>query len=461
MRRVTAALAAGVLLTLFTAAAPGMAHEQDAPRDGAAAELLENFEHIYNFGTGESADAEGTDLDFWTAEVPLRDYATGDFVDEEGNPLPTEDADGNPIEAEPILAERDFAVAGSWSVGARIFDITDPDEPRFVSEVECEQVRNDPAVKQFTDADGNSLWLLALAKDDFGGPICLRQPRIGDNHNAGITVYDVTDPYEWSAMYSVQFEGGAHNFTFHPTQPFGWAATGDLPGALGPPLGFNWVPIIDFRDPNAPTISRIDVPAGGPHDLEFSADGTRAYVAAENHYEIYDTTDPANPTLIGGTPNIGSYAHGVFPTPDKSMMITNNESLVLGGFFVEGSGVCPGEGLAFYDIEGAAESAPVLHGYYAPQQVEPLTGPCTSHFGKVADNNHVITIGWYTLGSRVVDFANRTLPQEVGAAVLEGSNAWSAKFYQGPYLYVGDINRGFDVFKWTGEGPAPWENTTS
>lgn len=458
MRRFATVLAAGVLLTLFTSAEPVMAHEDGSPSGGAAAQMLENFEHIYNFDRDSGTDAEGTDLDFWTAQVPLRNYATGELVDENGIPLPTEDEEGNPIEPEPIVAERDFAVVGVYDVGARIFDITDPEQPQFVAQVACEQVRNDPAVKRFTDTEGNEIWLLALAKDDFGGPICLRTPRFGQNHGAGITVYDVTDPYEWEPLYSVQFEGGAHNFTFHPTQPFGWASTGDLPGALGPPLGFNWIPIIDFTDPHNPQTSTIELPAGGPHDLEFSADGTRAYVAAENHYEIYDTTDPADPTLIGGTPNIGSYAHGVFPTPDKKIMVTNNESLVLGGFFVDGSGVCPGEGLGFYDVSN--EAAPVPVGYYVPQVVDAPAGFCTSHFGKVADNNHVITIAWYTLGSRVVDFANPTLPEEVGAAVMEGSNAWSAKFYQGPYLYVGDINRGFDVFKWTGDGPAPWESAT-
>jgi hypothetical protein len=36
------------------------------------------------------------------------------------------------------------------------------------------------------------------------------------------------------------------------------------------------------------------------------------------------------------------------------------------------------------------------------------------------------------------------------------SNAWAAKFYRGPYVYVGDINRGFDVFRWSGDGDAPW-----
>lgn len=136
-------------------------------------------------------------------------------------------------------------------------------------------------------------------------------------------------------------------------------------------------------------------------------------------------------------------------------MITNNESLVLGGFLAPGA--CPGEGLGFYDVNGANEANPVFKGYYVPQEVIANPGYCTSHFGNVADNSHIISIGWYVLGARIVDFANPSAPEEIGVAQMKGSNVWSAKFYKGPYLYTGDFERGFDVFKWTGDGPAPWE----
>jgi hypothetical protein len=47
-------------------------------------------------------------------------------------------------------------------------------------------------------------------------------------------------------------------------------------------------------------------------------------------------------------------------------------------------------------------------------------------------------------------------PFELAGAVLEGTETWAAKFYKGPYVYAGDLGRGFDVFRWSGEGPAPW-----
>lgn len=428
------------------------ARGQEPPQAPGEPSFL-NMEHVFNFDPSpEGGDVySGTDLAFWTATVPLRDANGEKLLDAEGN---------------EILGQRDFAVVGGQPWGAHIFDITDPESATLVTQVDCNQTRNDPAVKMVVDTAGNERWLLALADDDFGGPPCIRSPIFGPRNNAGLSVFDVTDPYEWSALYTVQFPGGAHNFTFHPTEPFGWASNGDLPGALPPPaLGQDLIPIIDFTDPDAPRVSQVEFALGSPHDLEFSPDGERAYVAAENHYQIWDSTDPANPTMVAGpesgtTVNPGTYAHGAFVNPEKTIMVTNNESLALGGFFVAGSGVCPGEGLGFYDI-ASDESHPIPLGYFVP----PVIGrtderACTSHFGNVAPNGHVMSVAWYIAGARVVDFSNPSVPVEVAHAVMEDAEAWSAKTYKGPYLYVGDIVRGFDIFKWTGEGPAPWETPT-
>lgn len=270
--------------------------------------------------------------------------------------------------------------------------------------------------------------------------------------SGGIGVFDITDPYDWSLMYLLRTgHGGVHNFIFHPTEPYGYLSNGDLPG------GINQIPIVDFTDLDAPVVLTDRAQTlGGVHDIEFSPDGERAYAASENNYQIWDTTDPANPDLISMTPNVGSYAHGVFPSPDLELMVTNNESLVLGGFLVGGTGVCPGEGLASYDI--TSEEAPVGPlGYYTPDVVGPAGDrPCTSHFGRFAPGTKVLSMGWYIGGTRVVDWSDPTMPQEVAGAVLEDTNTWAAKFHEGPYVYAGDIGRGFDVFRWSGEGPAPW-----
>ena len=292
--------------------------EEAAPGD----EELVNFAHVYNFQTtGTPADGHATDLEFYTADVPKRNYETGELLDEAGDPLPAG--------ASPVIVTRDFTIMGSYNGGAWVFDITDPESVRFVRHIPCSQQQNDVQIKQL---DGR--WILALARDGGSNP-CVA-PRLGTAGAAGIAVFDVTDPYEFAPMYSFRTTGGAHNFTFHPTKPYGWVSTGDLPGAL------NHIPIVDFTDVAAPSLAADIEVEGGPHDISFSPDGDRAYVASENNFRIYDSTDPKAPVLISRTPNAGTYAHGFDPTPDGKIAVGTNESLALGGFFARG--VCPRRG---------------------------------------------------------------------------------------------------------------------
>jgi hypothetical protein len=330
---------------------------------------------------------------------------------------------------------------GSYGGGAWVFDITDPENVRFVTNIECNQTQNDVQIKQF-----GQRWILALARDGGTRP-CVAKTFNG-SAGAGIAVFDVSDPYSFQPMYSFRTEGGAHNFTFHPTKPFGWVSTGDLPGAL------NHIPIIDFTNVDEPTLAAdIDV-EGGPHDISFSPDGLRAFVASENNYRIYDTTDPKAPVLVSRVPNAGTYAHGYDPTPDRKIAIATNESLALGGFFAKG--VCPGEGMTFFSIEGTREQTPVPTGQFFANVQGPVPDnrACTGHVGKV-DNNTLVS-GWYIGGVRVVDFSNPNLPTEVGSAVMQGAEVWAAKWFKGPYIFAADMRRGFDVFRWTGSTPAPW-----
>lgn len=451
------------------------------PRDRQAAPAvgetdLFNLELVANFDFTAYADnddvkRQGTDLEFFTTETVVRD-ADGVVVGADG--LAGTDDDQLP-------ATRDFAVVGDHTDGAAVFDITDPEATYLASYITCPHPRADVGVLQFEDA-GTTRTLVAISRES--GALCfeaLEGGRVAGGEtgsNGGAGVFELTDPYAPEAVAGIEIgTGGAHNLAFHPTEPILYAWNGELPG------GVSTIQIVDLRDWAASGDLDDITPMVGPttlgsvHDGEFSPDGELMYVASENNYEIFDNSDPADPVRLGAfTPNPGTYAHGYFPTPDGSISITNNESLALGGFFANGSAVCPGEGLGFYDTSDPALPVGPVGVFVPPVQGSAVPGEgldsrdCTSHFGRVAPNGKVMTLGWYILGTRVVDFSDPTLPVEVAAATISradderdegrGSQVWSAKTYgDTPYIYVGDQERGFDVLRWAGPEAcevAPW-----
>jgi hypothetical protein len=440
----------------MVAASPSVAGQPPQREGTAVAEApgdrqLVNFEHVYNFTpTGPPLDQEGkgTDHEFYTATVPKRNYETGQLLDANGAPL----AAG----AAPVMEQRDFAIMGSYLGGAWIFDITDPESVQFVKNIPCNQTQNDIQIKQF-----GSRWVLALARDGNDKPCA--DPALGTATGGGIAVFDVTDPFNPTPMYSFRVVSGAHNFTFHPTKPYGWISHGDISGASGANYRAE-IPILDFTDVNNPVLAAtVSLGQGSPHDITFSADGQRAFVANENNFRIFDTTDPKAPVPVNSQiiPNQGTYAHGFDPTPDRKLAVTTNESLALGGFFAPSTAVCPGEGLAFYNVEGANERNPQRLGNFLASVQGPAppgdNRACTGHVGKLG--NKAMTLGWYIGGVRVVDYSNPAQPREVGIAVMPGAEVWSAKWYKGPYVYASDMRRGFDVFRWTGAQPPPWQDT--
>jgi hypothetical protein len=58
----------------------------------------------------------------------------------------------------------------------------------------------------------------------------------------------------------------------------------------------------------------------------------------------------------------------------------------------------------------------------------------------------LVFFGAYNAGLQVVDYRDPRRPRQVAEAIMPGATAWGAYYYQG-YVYVGDMARGLDVFK--------------
>nr|MDQ3579246.1 hypothetical protein [Actinomycetota bacterium] len=76
---------------------------------------------------------------------------------------------------------------------------------------------------------------------------------------------------------------------------------------------------------------------------------------------------------------------------------------------------------------------------------------CSVHV--FSSHNGLVFFGSYNAGLQVVDYANPAKPRLIASAIEPGTTAWGALYYDG-YVFVGDMARGLDVFKWNGRKAA-------
>lgn len=311
----------------------------------------------------------------------------------------------------------------------------------------------------------------------------------------GTFIADVTDPTNPRTVGFLDIPRGSHNMTVHPNGKFLYNsnADGTLQGEVL--TGKGQVEVWDISRPSNPRLVKAvsllpdpapdndavpSPPGASSHDITFSADGTRAYSAAINVTVVMDTTNPASPTVIGHIVDPAvDYHHQADPvvveTPagPKTLLVVSDE--LAGG----ASYACPGGGLHVYDVTGSLERTPVkLGAYFAPyagSTFAPGTtqgGVCTSHVLRMHPEEKILTLGWYGLGSRVVDFSGLSGlfgasagvdekigsvgagMREVGYLHFEDSTVWTAKTNRiakdgSFFLYANDYERGLDVLRYT------------
>ncbi|MGH2691561.1 MAG: carboxypeptidase-like regulatory domain-containing protein, partial [Actinomycetota bacterium] len=147
-----------------------------------------------------------------------------------------------------------------------------------------------------------------------------------------------------------------------------------------------------------------------------------------------------------------------------------------------------------YDISGkytdgqASLAKPIKIGYWVAPYAGPLGndttggqwGNVTSHVGTFQAERFLLSIGWYTLGSWVVDLGGPTLTEgglydewsgnlfgqgpttwgnTTGNILLEGDEVWSTKWsrFDDPiydrYMFTNGLTRGMDTLRYTGPLP--------
>jgi len=455
----------------------------EAAKATAAFSGSPNIAHVANLphatAPGATAPSKGSDIEFATIDV------TG---------LPQAQAAG-------IAGERDFAVAGTIRIdgvdnsGMQIVDITDPTNPVRAGLFECTNSQGD--IQVFTrQVDAVTRTYATYTTDSTGvtSSKCYRDAKergLGFRaEDSGTFIIDITNPYAPELVRFVEIPAGSHNQTVHPSGNYLYNSNNELTRPHTAAIEF-----FDITDLSAPRkLGDLSIAPGlDAHDITFSEDGSRAYVAAITHTLILNTEDPAKPSIIGRIvdPTVG-IQHQSDPVTIDDPILGERTFLAITDEFAgaAGNGWCPGGGVTIYDITGDLEKTPVRVGYWNIPEFRPAGGGtdatgtslrCTSHVLRFYPEQKLMTIGWYNAGIRVVDISGlvgasvgvepaatgNVTPgmKEIGYHWFANSESWAAKIHRfdedgSAYIFSNDLLRGLDVYRFDAGAPASQEQGT-
>jgi hypothetical protein len=353
----------------------------------------------------------------------------------------------------------DLAFVGSYDEGLVIIDIADPTNPRRIGQFDCGggsqyDVQLHPEAKY------------ALLTTDGANSKC----HTGDQGSMVIDVQDPANPREVAFIPIVNDAGtkiGSHTHTL------------DWPYLYvnNYPTSYHKLEVFSLEDPGAPRkIGQLDFGAGEDsiHDswVDHRPDGrTLLYAASIGASDVIDVTNPAEPVHLQRIvdPEV-TISHQAEPSAGRDTLVVTDE--FSGGGDAPACGQTaeatdsplpplpavgdPGDvgGIHFYALGADGRVKAGLDGklgtYNLPAQENP-SGGCTVHvFWRAPSEDRLVT-AWYGRGIRIVDFSNPAEPQELAWYIPTDANTWSAKPHRG-YIFTGDINRGFDVLRYTGDG---------
>ena len=378
------------------------------------------------------------------------------------------------------LGKKEYALAGTLREGLQIIDITKPRKPKRAAVYDCAISQGDIQVWTRRGRVLASYTADGTVGEAGAASRCGRDLDLSAG-DAGTVIVDLTKPRKPQSVSFLPVGAGSHNMTIHPSGKYLYNSNSDL-------LTAGVSPFITIYDISAPTKPRFvqdfEIPfvptslGSESHDITFSADGTRAYSAALSQTLVMDTTDPADPEIIGQIidPTV-NVAHQADPITMKDSDGVERTILVVTD---ERAGAaasveCPGGGLHLYDITGDLETAPAKIGaWFAPVFTIQDGAVCTSHVLRIYPRQKLMTIAWYSQGVRVIDlsgladaaadplanplsiaFGDGVGMTEVGYYTMADSDSWSFKTNKikrngSFYGYSNDLVRGFDVFKYDG-----------
>ncbi|PRX95519.1 LVIVD repeat-containing protein [Allonocardiopsis opalescens] len=341
--------------------------------DPAAPELLSQV--VCPGGQGDVTIAG--DLLFYSVDYMMADSECGADYASEGDPEPWE--------------------------GIRVFDVSDPTDPRYVSDVrtDCGSHTNTLVPG---GPDSGSAYIYVSSYDPYPG-----QPGCEPPHNK-ISVVEIPldDPESASVvaepeLFDADSEStGCHDITVFP----------ELELAAGACMGDGL--LLDISEPLEPVVIdrvRDEENFAFWHSATFNNDGTKIVFTDE----------------LGG---------GMAPTCDAATGPTRGAN-------------------GIYEITGEGADARLsFQAYYKIPRMQSRMANCVAHNGSLipVEGRDIMVQAWYQGGVSVWDFTDSTAPVEIGywqrgpfsAERLVTGGSWSAYYYNG-HIYSSDIQEGLDV----------------
>jgi hypothetical protein len=163
---------------------------------------------------------------------------------------------------------------------------------------------------------------------------------------------------------------------------------------------------------------------------------------------VIDVTDPRNPVVLlrwlheqGPDHHPIRYHHEVqFLDSQPGLMLVTDEDMH--------NGCGSAGGITAVRLAPSLTSATEVSEWFIPFGTPAPV--CSVHV--FSSEGSLVFLGSYNAGLQVVDYADPANPRQVGHFIAEGATSWGALYHQG-YVYVGDMTRGLDVFRYTGPRP--------
>ncbi|MEU3019092.1 hypothetical protein ABZ635_17035 [Nocardiopsis sp. NPDC007018] len=398
-----------------------------------------------------------------SADTPPSDAISSDNVQHVANvPKPAAVSNTN----SDLAFTGDYAIGGNYD-GFVIYDISEPEDPRIVSEVLCPGGQGDVAVS------GDLLYFAVdypRANDECGAPAV---PVTDPNGFEGVRIFDISDKANPQYVSAVRTDCGSHTLTLVPGDAereyvyvSSYSPSATFPNCQPPhdKIGVIEVPL-DAPDEAALVNEPVLFPDGGHrttsgcHDITVFPSKDLAAGACMGDGVLMDISDPAAPvvTEVVQDENFAFWHSATFTNDARTVLFTDE----LGG---GGAPTCteeigPERGAnAIYTLDGEGADSSLEFASYFKIDRHQGDQVCVAHNGSLipVPGQDYFVQSWYQGGISVIDFNDPANPREIGyfdadsrvEPGIQDNDTWSTYYYNG-YVYSSDIDRGLDVLKLT------------